>query len=69
MKHILAYLVFVATRLGIALVTIFGVATLVFFGMRLIPGNYADLFFPLASDVDLAAIEAEYGLDKSAFQQ
>ena len=69
MKNIFFYLTFVAARLGLAAITIFGVATLVFFGMRLIPGNYADLFFPLASEADRLLIEVEYGLDKSAFQQ
>ena len=69
MKHMFSYLTFVAARLGLAAITIFGVATLVFFGMRLIPGNYADLFFPLASEADRIEIAAEYGLDKSAFEQ
>lgn len=69
MKSVFLYLTFVAARLGLAAITIFGVATLVFFGMRLIPGNYADLFFPLASEADRIIIAAEYGLDKSPFQQ
>lgn len=69
MKHVGAYLIFVAARLGLAAITIFGVATLVFFGMRLIPGDYADLFFPLASEADRTAIAAQYGLDKSAIEQ
>ena len=60
---------FIAARLGLAAITIAGVATLVFFGMRLIPGSYADLFFPLASEADRNAIAIEYGLDGSAFEQ
>ena len=69
MKHLIAYLFFIATKLGLAALTIFGVATLVFFGMRLIPGSYADLFFPLATEEERAEISAEYGLDGSAFEQ
>ncbi len=69
MKHVSAYLLYVAARLGLAAITIFGVATLVFFGMRLIPGTYADLFFPLATEEERAIIAAEYGLDRSAFEQ
>ena len=49
--------------------TVFGVATLVFFGMRLIPGTYADLFFPLATEAERAEINAQYGLDGSVFEQ
>ena len=69
MKHLFSYLLFIAARLGLAAITIFGVATLVFFGMRLIPGSYADLFYPLASEEERALISAEYGLDGSAFEQ
>lgn len=69
MKHILSYLGYIAARLVLAALTIFGVATLVFFGMRLIPGNYVDLFYPLASAEDRAVLAIELGLDKSAFHQ
>lgn len=67
--HFLPYVVFITTRLALATVTIFAVATLVFFGMRLLPGNYADIFFVLADDASKAALTEAYGLNKSAFTQ
>lgn len=59
----------VAVRLALAAITIWAVATLVFFGMHLIEGNYIDVFFPLASPEQKAQLTAEYGLDGSAVQQ
>ncbi|MDE0940647.1 MAG: ABC transporter permease, partial [Pirellulales bacterium] len=69
MKNILSYSLFVAARLGLAAITILGVATLVFFGMKMIPGDYVDLFFPIATVEERAQISIDYGLDKPAFTQ
>lgn len=69
MKGIFPYMLYIAARLGLAAITILGVATLVFFGMRLIPGTYIDLFFPLATDEQRELLAVQYGFDKSAFQQ
>lgn len=59
----------VAVRLALAALTIWAVATLVFFGMQLIEGSYIDVFFPLATPEQKAQLTAEYGLDGSAVQQ
>ncbi|MEZ5870283.1 MAG: ABC transporter permease [Nitratireductor sp.] len=69
MKHLASYMLYIAARLGLAAITVFGVASLVFFGMRLIPGTYADLFFPLATEAERAEINAQYGLDAPVFVQ
>lgn len=59
----------VAVRLALAAITIWAVATLVFFGMQLIEGNYIDVFFPLATPEQKVQLTAKYGLDGSAVQQ
>jgi peptide/nickel transport system permease protein len=55
-----------------ALVTIFGVATIVFIAMRLVPGGFAvALLGPNAAQQPevVAAIEEKYGLDEPVFVQ
>ena len=59
---------YICKRLGMALVTVFVVATLTFFLMNMVPGG------PFMSEKAVspkaqAALEAKYGLDKPLFQQ
>ena len=59
---------YIAKRIGLAIVTIWAVATITFFLMNLVPGG------PFLSEKAInpqatAALEAKYGLDKPLFQQ
>lgn len=59
---------YIAKRVGMAVVTIFVVATLTFFVMNMVPGG------PFMSEKAVspeaqAALEAKYGLDKPLFEQ
>ena len=59
---------YICKRLGLAIVTVFVVATLTFFLMNLVPGG------PFMSEKAVspkaqAALEAKYGLDKPLFEQ
>ncbi|MGM0585235.1 MAG: ABC transporter permease [Pseudomonadota bacterium] len=57
-------------RIGTALLTLFGVAVLVFLSLRLIPGGYADIMLgPFATEQSRAAVAARYGLDQPAAVQ
>jgi len=59
-----AYLV---RRLGLMLVTLFGISVVIFMLLRLTPGNIADILFDAGGFVDpadKARIEADLGLDK-----
>ncbi|MGE0240465.1 MAG: ABC transporter permease [Parvibaculaceae bacterium] len=57
-------------RLGSTLVTLFGVALIVFVLVRVVPGNpIAMMLPPGASDADIAALTAHYGLDKPIMTQ
>jgi peptide/nickel transport system permease protein len=69
MKGLAPYLLFIAARLALATVTVLGVATLVFLGMKAIPGNYVDLFFPMATEAERAEIARDYGLDRPLIVQ
>lgn len=60
---------FIAARFVRAALTIFAVATLVFFGMQAIEGSYADLMFPMASPEQKIALAAKYGFDRSPLVQ
>jgi len=52
-------------RLGSTMVTLFGVAFIVFILVRVVPGNpIAMMLPPGASDADIALLTAHYGLDK-----
>jgi peptide/nickel transport system permease protein len=59
-------LAFLLPRLGSALLTLLGVALLVFVALRLIPGGYAEVLLgPFATPEMRAIIAARYGLDES----
>ena len=59
---------YIAKRIGLALVTIFTVATLTFFLMNMVPGG-PFLSEKAVSPAAQAALEAKYGLDKPLSQQ
>lgn len=59
---------YIAKRIGLAIVTIWAVATITFFLMNLVPGG-PFLSEKAISPQATAALEAKYGLDKSLFQQ
>ena len=57
-------------RLISTLITLFGVAVIVFVVIRVVPGNpIAMMLPPGATEADIARLETQYGLDKSIFQQ
>ncbi len=57
-------------RLATTAVTLFGVAVIVFFVIRVVPGNpIAMMLPPGATEADIARLTALYGLDKSIPQQ
>lgn len=57
-------------RLGSTVVTVFGVALIVFILVRVVPGNpIAMMLPPGASDADIALLTAHYGLDKPIMTQ
>lgn len=57
-------------RLGSTMVTLFGVALIVFILVRVVPGNpIAMMLPPGASDADIALLTAHYGLDKPILTQ
>jgi peptide/nickel transport system permease protein len=57
-------------RLGLAAVTLFGVAVIVFVLLRVAPGDpIAMMIGPGASAQDIADLKARYGLDKSLIDQ
>lgn len=60
----------VLLRLVTTLITLIGVAVIVFFVIRVVPGNpIAMMLPPGATDDDIARLSALYGLDKSIPQQ
>ncbi len=59
---------YIAKRLGLAIVTIWAVATLTFILMNMVPGG-PFLSEKAISPQATAALEAKYGLDKPLFQQ
>ena len=59
---------YVAKRIGLAIVTIWAVATITFFLMNMVPGGHF-LSEKAISPQATAALEAKYGLDKPLFQQ
>jgi len=57
-------------RLVTTLVTLFGVAVIVFVVIRVVPGNpIAMMLPPGAGEADIARLSALYGLDRSIFEQ
>ena len=59
---------YILKRVGLAVVTIWVVATITFFLMNLVPGG-PFLSEKAVSPAALAALEAKYGLDKPLFEQ
>lgn len=59
---------YIAKRIGLAVVTIWAVATITFFLMNMVPGG-GFLSEKAISPQAQAALEAKYGLDKPLFQQ
>lgn len=59
-----------ATRLVTTLITLFGVAVIVFVVIRVVPGNpIAMMLPPGATEADIARLQALYGFDKSIPEQ
>ncbi|MFK7836904.1 MAG: ABC transporter permease [Sulfitobacter sp.] len=57
-------------RLATTAVTLFGVAVIVFVVIRVVPGNpIAMMLPPGATEDDIARLQAQYGFDKSIFEQ
>ena len=60
----------VAKRAGMAAITLFGVAVVVFVLLRVAPGDpIAMMIGPGATAEDIARLRASYGLDQSLFNQ
>lgn len=59
---------YIVKRLGLAIVTIFAVATLTFFLMNMVPGG-PFLSEKSVSPAAMKALEAKYGMDKPLFEQ
>ncbi len=58
------------TRLVTTFITLFGVAVIVFFVIRVVPGNpIAMMLPPGATDADIARLQAQYGFDRSIPEQ
>lgn len=58
------------SRLFTTLITLFGVAVIVFVVVRVVPGNpIAMMLPPGATEADIDRLKALYGLDKSIFEQ
>ena len=57
-------------RLISSAITLFGVAVIVFVVIRVVPGNpIAMMLPPGATEADIARLEAQYGFDKSIYEQ
>lgn len=59
---------YIVKRIGLAIVTIWAVATITFFLMNMVPGG-PFLSEKAVSPKAMAALEAKYGLDKPLFEQ
>lgn len=60
----------IVTRLGLALITLAGVAGIIFVLLRAVPGDpIAMMIAPGATDADIANLRARYGFDKSLLEQ
>ena len=63
---------YIAQRLGIGLLTLFGMSVVIFLLLRLAPGNIVDILFSTGGYVnpsERAAIERELGLDQPIWKQ
>ena len=57
-------------RLLTTAITLFGVAVIVFVVIRVVPGNpIAMILPPGATDADISRLQAQYGFDKTIFEQ
>ena len=60
----------VLVRLNTTAITMFGVAIIVFFVIRVVPGNPVAIMLPPgATDADIERLKTQYGLDKSIPEQ
>ena len=60
-------LAYIVRRLGLMLVTLFGISVVIFFLLRIVPGNIVDILFDAAGFVDpadKANLERELGIDQ-----
>jgi peptide/nickel transport system permease protein len=58
---------YIVRRLGLMLVTLFGISILIFFLLRIVPGNIVDILFDAAGFVDpadKANLERDLGIDQ-----
>ncbi len=61
---------YLGPRLGLALITLFGVALLVFIALRLIPGGFADIVLgPFVTPESRAILTERFGLDEPGWVQ
>ena len=63
---------YIVRRLGLMLVTLFGVSILIFFLLRIVPGNIVDILFDAAGFVDpadKANLERDLGIDQPLIVQ
>lgn len=63
---------YIVRRLALMLVTLFGISVIIFFLLRIVPGNIVDILFAAAGYVDpadKANLERELGLDQSIIVQ
>ena len=63
---------YIVRRIGLMLLTLFGMSVLIFVMLRLVPGNISDILFDAAGMVnpaDKKKLEAELGLDQPILKQ
>lgn len=63
---------YIVRRLGLMLVTLFGISVLIFFLLRVVPGNIVDILFDAAGFVDpadKASLERDLGIDRPLLVQ
>ena len=65
-------LAYIVRRLGLMLVTLFGISIVIFLLLRIVPGNIVDILFDAAGfvdPVDKASIERDLGIDQPLLVQ
>ena len=63
---------YIVRRLGLMLVTLFGISVVIFFLLRIVPGNIVDILFDAAGFVDpadKANLERDLGIDQPLVMQ
>lgn len=61
---------YLAARLSIAALTLFGISIIVFLAIHLVPGSYEEIYLgPTATPAEQAALREHYGLDKPLPEQ